>query len=362
MRPIVARIDTAALAHNLMVARRLAGSSRVLAVVKANGYGHGLARVGHALRAADGYAVLSLDEAATLRAQGLSHPIVLLEGFFHPDEIPEIARRRLQPVIHRDDQIDALARARTEHRIDVFLKIDTGMHRLGFAAKPWRAALARLQGLPQVGSITLMSHFARADEPEIGVAGQLAVFNDAAQGLNHPVSLANSAALLRHPEAVELGPETAANWARPGIMLYGASPFPGQTGADLGLLPAMHLESRLIAVQSVRKGEGVGYGHLYTAERDMRVGVVACGYADGYPRHAVTGTPVRVEGRPTRTLGRVSMDMLHVDLSDIGNAHVGSPVTLWGDGVPVEAVAAAAGTISYELLTALAPRVRIEET
>ncbi|MFA5083399.1 MAG: alanine racemase [Hydrogenophilaceae bacterium] len=362
MRPLVARIDSAALSHNLMVAKRLAGSSRVLAVVKANGYGHGLARVGRALRAADGFAVLSLDEAATLRAQGFTHPIVLLEGFFHPDEIPEIARRRLIPVIHREDQIDALARARTEHRIDCFLKLDTGMHRLGLPRKAWLAALERLKTLPQVGSITLMSHFARADEPAIGVADQLAIFNDAALSLRHPASLANSAALLRYPEAVGLGPEAAGNWARPGIMLYGASPFVGQTGADLGLLPAMHLESRLIAVQSVRKGEGIGYGHLYSAERDMRVGVVACGYADGYPRHAVTGTPVSVEGRPSRTLGRVSMDMMHVDLTDIGNAHVGSPVTLWGDSVPVEAVADAAGTISYELLTALAPRVRIEET
>jgi alanine racemase len=354
MRPLVARIDSTALSHNLMVARRLAGPARVLAVVKANGYGHGLVRVAQALRAADGFAVLTLDEAATLRAQGFSHPIVLLEGFFHPDELPEIARRRLQPVIHRDDQIDALARLRGEHKIDCFLKLDTGMHRLGLAAKPWRAALERLKALPNVGQITLMSHFARADEAEFGVAAQLAAFNDAAQGLNQPASLANSAALLRYPEAVR-------DWARPGIMLYGAAPFADQTAADLGLLPAMHLESRLIAVQSVGKGEGIGYGHAFVAPRDLRVGVVACGYADGYPRHAPTGTPVRVAGHLTRTLGRVSMDMLHVDLTEAADAHVGSPVVLWGDGVPVESVAAAAGTISYELLTALAPRVRIEE-
>lgn len=362
MRPIVARIDTAALSHNLMVARRRAGSARLLAVVKANGYGHGLARVAQALRAADGYAVLSLDEAATLRAQGLNHPIVLLEGFFHPDEIPEIARRRLTPVIHREDQIDALASARCEHRIDCFLKLDTGMHRLGLGRQAWLAALDRLKAIPHVGNITLMSHFARADEPGVGVADQLAIFNDAAQGLAQPVSLANSAALLRHPEAVNVASDAAGNWARPGIMLYGASPFAGQTGAELGLRPAMHLESRLIAVQSVRQGEGIGYGHLYHAERDMRVGVVACGYADGYPRHAVTGTPVMVAGRPSRTLGRVSMDMMHVDLTGLADAQIGSPVTLWGDGVPVETVAAAADTIAYELLTALAPRVRIEET
>ncbi len=392
MRPLVARIDSAALAHNLMVARRLAGSSRVLAVVKANGYGHGLARVANALRAADGFAVLSLDEAATIRAQGMSHPIVLLEGFFHADEIPEIARRRLIPVIHREDQIDALARARVDHKIDVFLKLDTGMHRLGLARKPWLDALARLKSLPHVGVITLMTHFARADEPETGIDGQMHAFIDAASGHisaerftanipsppappprwegcaaaperenaqtmvdRHPISLANSAALLHYPEA-------RGDWVRPGIMLYGASPFAGQTGADLGLLPVMRLESQLIATQFVRKGEGIGYGHLFTAPRDMRVGIVACGYADGYPRHAPTGTPVMVAGHLTRTLGRVSMDMLHVDLSDIPNAHVGSPVTLWGDGVPAETVAAAAGTIAYELLTALAPRVSIEES
>ncbi len=354
MRPLVARIDSAALAHNLMVAKRLAGNGRVLAVVKANGYGHGLQRVARALRAADGFAVLSLDEAATLRGLGYSHPIVLLEGFFHSDEIPEIARRRLIPVIHRDDQIDALARARTEHKIDVFLKLDTGMHRLGLRPKPWRDALARLSTMPQIGTITLMTHFACADDPDIGIADQLALFDEAAQGLAFPTSLANSAALIRHPDR-------AGSWARPGIMLYGGSPFGGQTGAELGLLPAMHLESQLIAVQNVRKADGIGYGHTFTAPRDMRIGVVACGYADGYPRHAPTGTPIAVEGRLTRTLGRVSMDMLMVDLTEIGNAHVGSTVSLWGKSVAVDAVAAAAGTISYELLTALAPRVKIAE-
>jgi len=355
MRPIVARIDTAALTHNLMVARKLAGRARVLAVVKANAYGHGLLRAARSLRSADGFAVLTLDEAALLRGQGYSHPIVLLEGFFHADEIPEIARRRLQPVIHRDDQVDALARARIEHKIDVFLKLDSGMHRLGFRPKAMQDALARLKKIPNIGNITLMTHFARADEGGEYVRPQMDLFREASEGLDQPTSLANSAALIRHPE-------TLGDWVRPGIMLYGASPFPGETGETAGLLPVMTLESELIAIQQVRKGEGVGYGHLFTAPRDMRVGIVACGYADGYPRHAPTGTPVLVEGRLAQTLGRVSMDMLHVDLTDIGHAHVGSPVTLWGNGCPVENVAAAAGTVSYELLTALAPRVRIEES
>jgi alanine racemase len=355
MRPIVARIDTAALTHNLMVARKLAGRARVLAVIKANAYGHGLLRAARSLRSADGFAVLTLDEAALLRSQGYSHPIILLEGFFHADEIPEIARRRLQPVIHRDDQIDALTRARVEHKIDVFLKLDSGMHRLGFRPRAMLDALARLSALPNIGNITLMTHFARADEGGEYIQPQMDFFRTASEGLSQPISLANSAALMRHPE-------TQGDWVRPGIMLYGASPFPEETGETAGLLPVMSLESEIIAIQQVRKGEGVGYGHLFTAPRDMRVGIVACGYADGYPRHAVTGTPVLVEGRLSQTLGRVSMDMLHVDLTDIGHAHIGSPVTLWGNGCPVETVAAAAGTVSYELLTALAPRVRIEET
>lgn len=352
-RPLTARIDTAALGHNLGVARQLAGSARILAVIKANGYGHGLARVAAALRAADGFAVLTLDEAATLRAQGYTHPIVLLEGWFHVDELPEIARLRLRPVIHREDQVDALLKARLDHRIDVLLKLNTGMHRLGLPPKRCIAVVERLRAASQVGSITLMTHFACADEPQ-GVADQLARFRAATQRLKLPVTLANSAALMRYPE-------TIGDWARPGIMLYGASPFAGQTGADLGLLPVMTLESALIAVQNVRKGEGVGYGHSFIAPRNMKIGIVACGYADGYPRHAATGTPILVAGRRTRTLGRVSMDMLAVDLTEVPSAKVGSPVTLWGPGLPVEQVAKAAGTIAYELLTAVAARVpRIE--
>jgi alanine racemase len=353
-RPLIARIDVAALAHNLGVAKAAAPHSKVLAVIKANGYGHGLARVARGLRGADGFAVLSLDEAAQLRGEGYSHPIVLLEGFFHPDELPEIARLHLRPVIHRQDQAEILARAHFEHRIDVLLKIDTGMHRLGLRPARVADALAILRATPHVGSVTLMAHFACADDASIGVAEQLASFRDAVGDRDMPITLANSAAILRYPE-------THGDWVRPGIMLYGISPFAGQTGADLGLLPVMTLESRLIAVQRIRKGEAVGYGATFVAERDMSIGVVACGYADGYPRHAGTGTPVLVEGHLSRTLGRVSMDMLCVDLATSPNAHVGSPVTLWGADLPAEHVAASAGTIAYELLTALAQRVRVEE-
>ncbi len=353
-RPLIARIDLAALAHNLGVAKAAAPRSKVLAVVKADGYGHGLTRVARGLRAADGFAVLRIDEAAQLRGEGYTHPIVLLQGFFQPDELPEIARLRLRPVIHRQDQAESLARAHLEHRIDVLLKIDTGMHRLGLRPTRVAEALATLRNSPNVGGITLMTHFARADEAEVGVAEQLACFKETVSDGSLPRSLANSAALLRYPE-------THADWVRPGIMLYGASPFADLTGADLGLLPVMTLQSRLIAVQRIRKGEAVGYGATFVAERDMSVGVVACGYADGYPRHAGTGAPILVAGRLTRTLGRVSMDMLSVDLGPAPDAHVGSPVTLWGADLPVEHVAAHAGTIAYELLTALAPRVRVEE-
>ncbi len=358
MRPLIARIDAAALSHNLGVARAAAPGARILAVIKANAYGHGLLRVARALRSADGFAVLSLDEAAQLRAQGYTHPIVLLEGFFSPEELPEIARLRLRPVLHRLDQVDILAQARLEHRLDVLLKVDTGMHRLGIPPKRMAEILVRLQAMPQVAGITLMSHFACADDPAIGVAAQMASFQAALpasppqNNSPYPVSLANSAALLRYPE-------THADWVRPGILLYGASPFAQQEAADLGLLPVMHLESRLIAVQTVRRDEGLGYGFAYRAERDMRVGIVACGYADGYPRHAPSGTPVRVEDQATRLLGRVSMDMLCVDLGPVAGAQVGSPVTLWGRDLPVERVAAAAGTIPYELLTAITARVRM---
>jgi alanine racemase len=353
-RPLIARIDSAALAHNLGVARAAAPHSKILAVVKADAYGHGLMRAARASRAADGFAVLRLEEAAQLRSEGYSHPIVLLEGFFHPDELPEIARLRLRPVIHRADQADILVRSKLSQRVDVWVKLNTGMNRLGLNPKRLPETLATLRASPHIGGITLMTHFASADEADDSVNNQLQRFHDATQSLGLPMSLANSAAILRYPQ-------THADWVRPGIMLYGASPFAENSGEELGLLPVMTLESQLISVRFVRRGEGVGYGARYIAERDMKIGVVACGYADGYPRHADTGTPILVGGQLTRTLGRVSMDMLNVDLTPVPTAHVGSSVTLWGVGLPVEHVAAAAGTISYELLTALAPRVPVEE-
>lgn len=354
MRPIQARISIGAMAHNLRVARRHAGKARVFAVVKANAYGHGLSRARRAFAAADGFAVLTLEEAANLRLMGVEQPILMLEGLFGADELATCGELDLWPVLHQPEQLDWLARHPPARPLHVFVKFDTGMHRLGFALAEHAAVLARIRALPGVAQLTLMTHFAQADEAA-GVDWQLQPFlrDLAAYGL--PWSSANSPALLRYPQA-------RGDWVRPGLMLYGASPFAGTSAADLGLRPAMSLQSELIAVQTLKPGEGVGYGQLFRAERAMRVGVVACGYADGYPRHAPTGTPVWVLGRRSRTLGRVSMDMLCVDLTDNPDARVGSPVELWGERVPVDAVAAAAGTISYELLCALAPRVPVIET
>lgn len=353
MRPIQARISIGAMAHNLRVARSHAGAARVFAVVKANAYGHGLSRARRALAAADGFAVLTLEEAANLRQMGVEQPILLLEGIFGADEVAACAELDLWPVLHHAAHLDWLEQRPPARPLQVFLKFDSGMHRLGFPLADHAAVVARLKRLPGVAGMTLMTHFAQADEAA-GVGWQLQPFLRDMAGHGLPWSSANSAALLRYPA-------TQGTWVRPGLMLYGASPFADVTAAELGLRPAMTLQSEIISVQTLQAGEGVGYGQLFRAERPMRVGVVACGYADGYPRHAPTGTPVLVNGRPGRTLGRVSMDMLCVDLGEHAGAGVGSPVVLWGEGQPVDAVAAAAGTSSYELLCALAARVPVTE-
>jgi alanine racemase len=278
---------------------------------------------------------------------------VLLEGAFEASELPVLVQHGIATVVHCREQVDLLKGLPASAALDVFVKVNTGMNRLGFEPGAAAGILAELRRQPSVGSLTLMTHFASADEAR-GVAWQMQVLERAVQDPALPRSLANSAAILRHPE-------THADWVRPGIMLYGCSPFAEGTGADLGLAPVMTLESRVIAIQHMRRGDTLGYGGLFTADRDTRVGVVACGYADGYPRHAPTGTPLAIEGRMTRTLGRVSMDMLCADLSGIPEAGPGSRVVLWGSGMPVEQVAAAAGTVGYQLLCALAPRVRIVE-
>jgi alanine racemase len=353
-RPIRATISAAAFASNLEVARRHAGGSRVWAVLKADAYGHGLLRAAKALAGADGFAVLDLVEALKLRSAGFDKPLLMLEGFFRPADLELFFRHRLTPVIHNMEQVEALDKASFEGQLDAYLKVNSGMNRLGFTVDNVRLAWNALHANPRIASVTLMTHFADADG-EGGVAAQLEWFGQMTQPFGAPRSFANSAALLRFPD------ETRADWVRPGIMLYGCSPFAFKSAEEIGLRPAMTLTSELIAVQNLQAGECVGYGMTYQAGQEMTIGIVACGYADGYPRHAPTGTPVLVAGRRTVTVGRVSMDMLCVDISDIEQAYVGTPVTLWGEGLPCDEVALSAGTVSYELLCALAPRVPVVE-
>jgi alanine racemase len=350
-RPIQARIDLSALQNNLRVARRLA-SGRIMAVIKANAYGHGLMRAAEALDEAEGFALLDVRDAVALREAGFRQTILLLEGFFTADELPLLAEYEISTVIHCTHQLAMLDAYPRRNTLQVWLKINTGMNRLGFAPEQVPAVMEKLKAHKAVGEITLMTHFSHADEAE-GVAEQLERFKGLTAGYRAPRSLANSAALLRYPA-------THSEWVRPGIMLYGASPFGDTSAQQLGLRPVMTLSSEIISVRELKAGDRVGYAGLHRAESAMRIGTVACGYADGYPRHALSGTPILVNGQRTRTLGRVSMDMLGVDLGGLPDAVVGSPVTLWGQGMPVEEVATAAGTISYELLCALTTRVPVE--
>lgn len=351
-RPIAARIDLSALQYNLHVARR-ATRARIMAVIKAAAYGHGLLRAARALNDADGFALLDIRDAVQLRESGFRQTILLLEGLFTREDVLQAAEYNLACVIHTPQQIALLDAHPGRGNLQVWLKINTGMNRLGFAPTDVPAVMEKLKAHPAVRDITLMTHFSHADEAT-GVSAQLEVFNALAAPYRVARSLANSAALLRYPA-------THGDWVRPGIMLYGASPFAEMSGQQMGLRAVMTLHSEIIAVRQLQPGDAIGYGGQFRAEHPLRVGIVACGYADGYPRHAPTGTPVLVEGQHTRTLGRVSMDMMTVDLSALPAAAPGSRVTLWGEDLPVEEVAAQAGTISYELLCALTARVPIEE-
>ncbi len=352
-RPIRASFSLSALRHNLGVARRRAPAAKVWAVVKANAYGHGLLRVAQALAEADGYALLDLNQAVCLREAGCVKPILLLEGIFQPADLAIADRCGLTVVVHDFEQILMLERARLAAPLALLLKLNTGMNRLGFAGPQARAAYDRLRASGRAAQISLMTHFADADGAQ-GVAAQMARFGAWTAGMQAEATLANSAAILRYPE-------THADWVRPGIMLYGCSPCVDLSAQALGLQAVMTLTSEIIAVQDLKPGDQVGYGGTFVARQAMRIGVVACGYADGYPRGAPgfndRSTPLVVAGKRTATVGRVSMDMLCADLSTIPEARVGSPVTLWGEGLSADEVAACAGTISYELLCALAGRV-----
>ncbi|WP_333708481.1 alanine racemase [Tepidimonas ignava] len=379
-RPIQATIHLDALRHNLQRCRAAAGDARVWAVVKANAYGHGIERAYPALRGADGFALLDLAEAERLRALGWRGPILLLEGCFEPRDLELCSRLNLWHVVHCDEQIDWLSQHKTHQPHRVFLKMNSGMNRLGFRPAAFRAAWTRLHALPQVAEVSLMTHFSDADglrRGREGVLHQVEAFVAATADLPGERSLCNSAATLRHALALRLGSggaqALAADWVRAGIALYGSAPdHPNHDAAHWDLQPTMTLASRLIAIQHVPAGETVGYGSTYTAARDMRIGIVACGYADGYPRHASLGqdhgAPVLVRGVRTRLVGRVSMDMLAVDLTPVeahgGPCNLGDEVVLWGrsahgPSLPVDEVAAAADTIAYELLCALAPRVPV---
>ena len=357
-RPILATIHTEGLRHNLDRARRAAQDARVWAVVKANAYGHGIERVFEAFRAADGFALLDLAEAERVRALGWRGPILLLEGVFEPRDLELCSRLALWHTVHCDEQIDMLAAHKTQQPQRVYLKMNSGMNRLGFAPERFRAAWTRLNALPQVDEITLMTHFSDADGAR-GIAAQLAVFERVTQDLPGERSIANSAAILRHAA------QTRADWIRPGILLYGSAPdFPEHDAAHWQLQPGMTLATRLIAVQQLKPGDAVGYGSSFVAEAPLRIGVAAVGYADGYPRHCGTGTPVLVNGVRTRMLGRVSMDMITVDLTPVPDAGFGSEVTLWGRAssgalLAIDEIAQAAGTVGYELMCALALRVPV---
>ncbi len=356
-RPIQATIHTEALRHNLAQVRQTAPDARIWAVVKANAYGHGIERVFEAFSGADGFALLDLDEAQRMRHLGWRGPILLLEGVFEQRDLELCSRLNLWHTVHCEAQIDMLAMHKTNVPQRVFLKMNSGMNRLGFTPERYRAAWTRLNALPQVDEISLMTHFSDADGTK-GIAEQMARFNEATQDLPGERALSNSAATLRHAGLVS-------DWARPGIALYGSAPdFPEHSADHWGLQPGMTLESKIIATQALSAGASVGYGSSFTAEAQMRIGVVACGYGDGYPRHCSTGTPVLVAGMRTRMVGRVSMDMITVDLTPLPSAGMGSEVTLWGRSaigatLSIDQVAQAGGTVGYELMCALAARVPV---
>jgi alanine racemase len=355
-----ARIDLAALGHNLQQARAFAPDSRVYAVIKANAYGHGMLRVAPFLAGADALAVARVDEAVQLRQAGIDRPLLVLEGFFDAAELDAASHYRLEVAVMQPEQLEILRQRALTHPVACWLKVDSGMHRLGFQPGAVAAAWQALRDNPMVAGgvaagVGLMTHLASADDPDdLATPAQLSTFRQLCRQYEAPRSIANSAGIIGWPEA-------HAEWIRPGIMLYGASPMLGQSGEQIGLRPVMTLQSRLIAVNHFPKGSPIGYGGSWVCPEDMPVGVVAAGYGDGYPRHAPSGTPLLLNERRVPLIGRVSMDMLNVDLRGQPQARVGDPVVLWGQGLPAEEIAARAGTIAYELFCGVTQRVRIEE-
>jgi alanine racemase len=359
-RPLSATIHLDSMRHNLARARSCAPSAKIWCVVKANAYGHGLERGMRGFADADGLALIETENAVRLRELGWTRPILLLEGIFDASDVALLGEYGLNSTVHSIEQVKMLEYTKLFSPIDVHLKMNTGMNRLGFRPEQYAAAHARLRAIPGIRNITLMTHFANADElehPRLAIREQVRRFQLGAQGLAGERSLSNSGGVLQQ---AALAAELSNDWVRPGIMLYGGSPG-GKSAGEYRLLPTMTLASEIIGIQQLEAGDSVGYGSRFEAPGPMTVGVVACGYADGYPRHAPHGTPILVDGVRTTLVGRVSMDMMTVDLSPVANARVGSKVVLWGDGLPIDEVANAAGTIGYELMCALAPRVRVRE-
>lgn len=351
-RPIRAVIHQHNLEHNLAVIRQKIGQAKVWSVMKADGYGHGIKRIWRGLKDSDGFAVLDLHEAILLRNEGWKGPILLLEGFFQADDLVVIDQYQLTTSVHSRWQLAAIEQALLNKPISVYIKLNSGMNRLGFSVDEYADIVSQLSQMENVADVTLMSHFANSDMVE-GTQAPLAKIQQFAQ-LSLPTCIANSGAVLWHKN-------THYDWVRAGIVLYGASPS-GKWGdiAEYGLKAAMTLQSEIIAVHDIEAGQSIGYGSKFTSEKPMRIATVACGYADGYPRHAPTGTPVWCQGQRCALLGAVSMDMLTIDISDCPEAAIGSKVELWGENLPVDDVAQAAGTIGYELLCALARRVPID--
>jgi alanine racemase len=346
--------------HNLARARSCAPAAKIWGVVKANAYGHGLERGLRGFADADGLALIETENAVRLRELGWTRPLLLLEGIFDVSDIALLGEYGINSTVHCIEQIKMLEYTKLFSPIDVHLKMNTGMNRLGFLPAEYAAAHARLRAIPGIRNITLMTHFANADElehPRLAIREQVRRFQLGAQGLPGERSLSNSGGVLQQ---AALAAELSNDWVRPGIMLYGGTPG-GKSAEQYKLRPTMTLASSVIGIQQLSAGDTVGYGSRFEATGPMTVGVVACGYADGYPRHAPHGTPVIVDGVRTTLVGRVSMDMMTVDLTPVPNARVGSKVVLWGDGLPIDDVAEAAGTIGYELMCALAPRVRVLE-
>jgi alanine racemase len=352
---VSATVDSGALRHNLNVVRQWAPKSRVMAVIKANAYGHGLVAVARALETADAFAVARVDEGLTLRLAGIATPTVLLEGVFDREQLEAAAGANFELVVHTPEQIELLRSAATGVRFKVWLKLDSGMNRLGFKGAAFGAAHAVLSALGSVQlPVNLFTHLASADLPELPTtAEQLALFAAATESLSGERSLENSAAMLSYPDA-------QGDWVRPGLLLYGVSPFAGSIGADYGLRPAMTLHSHVIAVKELSPGEHVGYGGAWTASRPTRLAVAAVGYGDGYPRSLDSGAPALVNGERAGLAGRVSMDMIGIDVTDLQRPPaLGDPVVLWGDGLPVEEIAVWADTIPYELLCGISQRVAV---